>query len=255
MNYFANPAAAERYAKSRPYFHPLVVDRIKERRGSYGRFMRALDVGCGTGQSAVAVAQIADEVIGVDVSRAMLAQAPAHARITYVAAPAERLPFDDGGFDLMTAGLAFHWFKRDAALREAQRLLCPGGWLVIYNDGFTGQMIGHEGYAAWNEEYRARYPTPPRNSAPLTDTAMEAFDFTRIVRDSFTHDIAFSAEQLTGYLMTQSNVIAAVELGNESFQSVGDWLITSVRPFFGEEARNFRFFCEINIFMRSLAAS
>ncbi len=29
MNYFSPRSAAERYAKGRPYFHPLVVERIK----------------------------------------------------------------------------------------------------------------------------------------------------------------------------------------------------------------------------------
>lgn len=31
MNYFAHQTAAERYAQSRPYFHPLVIDKIKVR--------------------------------------------------------------------------------------------------------------------------------------------------------------------------------------------------------------------------------
>jgi hypothetical protein len=45
MNYFAYPTAAERYARSRPYFHPLVIDKIRTVLRLQTLLAQALDVG------------------------------------------------------------------------------------------------------------------------------------------------------------------------------------------------------------------
>jgi len=50
----------------------------------------------------------------------------------YLSDDAGRLPFDDGTFDVVTSTEAFHWFPdRDAVLREAYRVLTPGGRLLL----------------------------------------------------------------------------------------------------------------------------
>ncbi len=49
MNYFAHQTAAERYAKSRPRFHSVIIDRMKTVCGVV--FERALDVAYGPGLS------------------------------------------------------------------------------------------------------------------------------------------------------------------------------------------------------------
>lgn len=53
-----------------------------------------LDVGCGTGLSAVALKDIASEMVGLDASPQMIAWAPSDDRISYVVSIAEQLPFD-----------------------------------------------------------------------------------------------------------------------------------------------------------------
>src|SRR4051812_10321444 len=99
MNYFAHETAAERYAQSRPYFHPLVIEMIRRFLGLDCAVATALDVACGTGHSALALTEIAESVVATDISCSMLAEAPAHARIRYIDAPAERLPVDDCSAD------------------------------------------------------------------------------------------------------------------------------------------------------------
>ncbi len=63
MNFFAYPTAAERYAKGRPFFHPLAIEKIKAKCCEHGRIGMALDVGCGTGQSTLALLEVADEIV------------------------------------------------------------------------------------------------------------------------------------------------------------------------------------------------
>ena len=86
VNFFAHKTAAERYARSRPYFHPLVIERIRAFLGLKRPLPVAVDVACGTGQSALALTEIAESVIATDLSPSMLAHAPAHERIRYVQA-------------------------------------------------------------------------------------------------------------------------------------------------------------------------
>ncbi len=98
--------------------------------------MRALDLGTGTGAVARGLAQLGLAVTGLDPSDALLAQAhaldgEAGVAVAYRQGKAEALPFDDAGFDLVTAGQCWHWFDRPRAAAEARRVLRPGGALVI----------------------------------------------------------------------------------------------------------------------------
>src|SRR3712207_289760 len=85
-----------------------------------------LDIGCGTGLGAVAVAELGWSVVGVDVSRDQLAGARARG-VEVVETDAESLPFDDASFDAAIS-LWTHTDVADfsAALREAARVLRPG---------------------------------------------------------------------------------------------------------------------------------
>ena len=92
-----------------------------------------LDVGCGGGLLAEELARLGCTVTGVDLSEPSLAIARAHAAhgdlaIAYVAASAERLPFADASFALVTCcDVLEHLDDPDAALAEIARVLAPGG--------------------------------------------------------------------------------------------------------------------------------
>ena len=236
MNFFAHETAAERYARSRPYVHPQIVARIAGLTG-VARFASALDVACGTGQSTRAVASIAERVTGIDASAAMLAQAEPAPGVQYQVATAESLPFDDGMFDLITVGLAFHWFDEARFLAEARRVLRSGGWLVLYNSAFGGEIVESPAFRAWNREvYLSRYPTPPRGRQPITSEFVAPFGFELVADERGTAVAQMTGEQIAAYLLTQSNVIAAVEQGSESLESVAEWISTGVREFVGDES-------------------
>jgi ubiquinone/menaquinone biosynthesis C-methylase UbiE len=99
---------------------------------------RVLDLGCGGGHVTYRVAAHVAEVAAVDLSQPMLdvvlRTAAEHGLRNVVVrqSAAERLPFDAACFDLVLSRFsAHHWRDLDAGLREAHRVLAPGGGAVL----------------------------------------------------------------------------------------------------------------------------
>jgi ArsR family transcriptional regulator len=97
-----------------------------------------LDLGTGTGKMLQLLAPRASRAVGLDASHAMLAVARANlekAGLTKVElrqADIYAPPFARGTFDLVVVHQVLHYLEDPArALREAARLLCPGGRLLV----------------------------------------------------------------------------------------------------------------------------
>ncbi len=124
---------------SQPY-RSRAVDReflsfLRER--GMDRPPTALDIACGTGNQLVANRAAAPGLIafGVDRSLGMLRQAAAKTEeIGWLQADSAALPFAAGSFDFAGCQYAFHHFRDKAGmLREAYRVLRPGGRFVLRN--------------------------------------------------------------------------------------------------------------------------
>lgn len=238
-NHFLHPERAEDYERYRPYFHPLVFSRALHLTGET-RVEVALDVGCGTGQSTRAMATVSRYVVGVDTSAAMLRQARLHG-LTCLQASAERLPVADASVDLVGVGLAFHWFDRDAVLREARRVLKPRGWLLVFNSWFAGTMQGNDDFAEWQRAYLQRFPAPPRHSQPIDARVLHATGLREVANEDFTHRHAFTRAELVGYLKTQSNVSSAIDSGAATDATATAWLMRTLEPVFRTTTGTFDF--------------
>jgi ubiquinone/menaquinone biosynthesis C-methylase UbiE len=107
--------------------------------------VRVLDLGCGGGHVAFNVAPLVREVVAYDLSPEMLAIVAREAKergldnVTTERGAVESLPFEDGSFDVVLSRFsAHHWSDLDAGLREAARVVKPGGMVAIVDTVASG---------------------------------------------------------------------------------------------------------------------
>jgi ubiquinone/menaquinone biosynthesis C-methylase UbiE len=107
---------------------------------------RILDVACGTGEFLKACAEHGNGIAGVDLSDTAIDRCKARLPDgEFYACPAEKLPFDDGQFDLVTClGSLEHFLDPVAALREMVRVAHPAARFVILvpNKDFLTRKLG-----------------------------------------------------------------------------------------------------------------
>ena len=110
------------------HYHDVVLRAVPE------GCRRALDVGCGEGRLAGELAELCDEVIGIDshaptLARARLKhQAP---NLAFVDGDVMTHPFALESFDFISAVATLHHLPLEAALVRLRSLLRPGGVLVV----------------------------------------------------------------------------------------------------------------------------
>lgn len=130
--------------------HRAMLRRIRAVAGD--RPINVLDIGCGTGVFAAKVRNAfpSARVWGIDLVSGMLEKgAPRwrqhQAAIQPVQGDSERLPFADDSFDFITCANSFHHYPhQDRAVAEMNRVLRPGGRLMIidgYRDAPWGWFI------------------------------------------------------------------------------------------------------------------
>ncbi|MCL2658409.1 MAG: class I SAM-dependent methyltransferase [Betaproteobacteria bacterium] len=97
-----------------------------------------LDLGCGAGHLAFALAPLVARIVAVDPSEGMLAtvrKATSEKNLANIEtrmAAAEKLPFDDGTFCFAaTRYSAHHWTQLPRAMAEMRRVVRPGGHVLV----------------------------------------------------------------------------------------------------------------------------
>jgi ArsR family transcriptional regulator len=113
--------------------------------------LRVADIGCGEGYLAVEASRWAARVIAIDRSSAVLEKARALAErrgvrnITWKRGEIEAVPIRDGSVDLALLSQALHHAEDPAAaLREAFRVLLPGGRVLVLDLRAHAEAWVHE---------------------------------------------------------------------------------------------------------------
>lgn len=128
---------ADVYAKARPRYPDTVVSFLESRQVLLPGAV-IVDVGSGTGLSALPFLKAGYSVIGMEPNDAMRKEGDAflanYAGFRSVKGTADATSLPDHCADFALAAQAFHWFDLDTTRAEMQRILKPPGWfLAMWN--------------------------------------------------------------------------------------------------------------------------
>ena len=204
------------YERHRPGFPNDFFDRLLTR-GWFAPGMRVLDLGTGTGTLALGFARRGLDATGLDIAAELLEVAESTAtaqglNARFVAGRAENTGMDPAGFDLVSAGQCWWWFDSDAAIKEAGRVLAPGGRLLICNfsylplpgnvAGRTEDLVLHHNPGWPKAGWRGVHPEQVR--------ALDEGGYRHVESFSYTVDVPFSHEAWRGRIRTCNGVGSAL---------------------------------------------
>jgi SAM-dependent methyltransferase len=177
----------------------------------------------------------------MDLSAEMIAHAKKEKEIHYLIASGETLPFGEDEFDLITISQVFHWLDRTRFFAEVEHVLKETGWLVVYDNYLSDEMTDNQRYCPWfRDVFLEKYPTPPRNWPAFDPNDTEQDGFFLANSEVIKNTIPFTLDSFVEFLLTLTNVIAAVEGGRENAAEASRWLTAELGPFFhGEESFTF----------------
>lgn len=215
-DHFSSHAAA--YATYRPAYPPELVAWLSSIASAT---KTALDVGCGSGQLSLLLAERFDSVIATDPSAQQIESATAHPRIDYRVAPAEASGLPAASIDLLTAAQAAHWFDLPAFFAEARRLLKPDGVIALISyarlksEGPIEEIVERFRLVTLKDYW------PPERALVENDYRDIHLPFTAIEVPPFVIEVQWPLAALIGYLDTWSAVRAMEKaVGRDAFDAV-----------------------------------
>lgn len=123
---------ADAYDRGRPAYPDEAVSWLLGSVRHTGHRVDVVELGAGTGKLTERLLEQDCAVVATDLSEVMLARLRRRATAAHaVAAGAEQLPVTTRSADLVVAAQAFHWFDAERVVREAARVLRPGGQLAV----------------------------------------------------------------------------------------------------------------------------
>jgi SAM-dependent methyltransferase len=133
------------YIKYRPGYPEQIIEILANKIGLNQNSIIA-DIGSGTGISTNLFLKNGNKVFGVEPNKEMRESAElifgANSSFISVNGTAEKTNLKERSIDLIFSAQAFHWFNANDTKKEFERILRPGGYIVIVwnvrkeNDGF-----------------------------------------------------------------------------------------------------------------------
>jgi SAM-dependent methyltransferase len=204
----------ELYERARPLYPPqLFGDLVAYADLKPGS--RVLEIGCGTGQATLPLAERGLEVVCVELGAGLAAVArrklAAFPQVEVVNALFEDWEAEEASFDAVIAFTAFHWLDPEAKYAKPARLLRPGGALAVAE---TDHVQVEGGDAFWPEvqaDYDAVVPSeenrPPPRPEEVDDLRAEIEGtslFGEVEVRRYLADVTYSAEEYIAVLDTYS---------------------------------------------------
>jgi SAM-dependent methyltransferase len=174
-----------------------------------------LEIGCGTGQATVPLAQRGYAVVCVELGAGLAAAArrklAPFGNVDVVHANFETWEPERGGFDAIVAFTAFHWLDPELRYEKSARLLRANGSLGLVGTLHVQRRGGDTFWAEVQEDYDTVVPSEDNRPPPLSEEvddlgaeieATGRFDYVGARRYVWGHD--YTAEEYISLLDTYS---------------------------------------------------
>jgi SAM-dependent methyltransferase len=206
-------ADAEAYQRTRPVCPPEMFDDLMDRAG-LAPGSRVVEIGCGTGQATVPLAERGLAVTAVELgaslaalARRRLARFPAVEVVT--SAFEDWQPPDDERWDAVIAFNSLHWVGNPARYARPAALLRPGGALVVAGLSWARPTDAEPFWTDVQEDYLAvgfrGSPPPSPEQIPPKHLPPEALAyFTETSSQRYPFHMTYSGADYLAQLSTQS---------------------------------------------------
>lgn len=217
--------AAEDFDRTRPVCPPQAFDDLIRLAG-LARGDRVVEIGCGTGQATVPLAERGLAVTAVElgpelaaVARRRLAGFPAAEVVT---SSFEDWPPTGPPFDAVVAFSALHWVDPDLRYAKPFELLRPGAAMVVGGCQWARPADDQRFWTEVQEDYRAvgyagEPPPPPEQIDAWHFPAEAAPLFTEVASRRYPFPFEYSSGDYLAILATQSGTHALGQAGRAEF--------------------------------------
>ncbi|MGO8946326.1 MAG: class I SAM-dependent methyltransferase [Ktedonobacterales bacterium] len=222
-------SVATYYDAYRPGYPSQVVDDVLEM-AHIGRGSRVLEIGCGTGQLSVPIAQRGAMLTAVELGPALADIARRHLSLfpaaTVEVGKFEEWPAPTQPFDAVVCANAFHWLDPTIRFAKSAQLLQPDGVLAIVHPhhvkggtaGFSSAMQPY--YVQWGLSDTPTFEAPdPADLPPMYPELDQLALFTDVRRHRFEFLVEYSSESYVGLLHTDSLVLSLDASARNGFLS------------------------------------
>lgn len=218
--------AAELYDRARPRYPRALVDELARAAG-LGPDSRVLEIGPGTGQLTVSLAESGCRVIAVELGDAMAEVArqrlSAFPRVEVRVAAFEDWELPEEPFDLVVCATAFHWLDPAVRVVKAAGALRPGGCLaLVVTDHVAGGTTeffaqAQRCYERWDPATPPGLRLRPASEIPTDCGELESSPhFEQVVATRHTRDITYTTDQYIDVLLTYSGHRALEETARQN---------------------------------------
>lgn len=203
-------SGGEAYARNRPSYPPALGEALA---AACSGHRLALDIGCGTGQLSILLADHFEQVVATDLSQDQIANATSHPAVDYRLEGAELLSVRDQSADLIVAAQAAHWFDIERFYDECRRVGQAGAIvaLVSYGVPYLEDPLNAIFQRFYWQQIHRFWPVE-RHHVETAYTEL-SFPFENVALPLLAIRHQWGLEALLGYIATWSASRRAVESG------------------------------------------
>jgi SAM-dependent methyltransferase len=205
---------AERYHRARPGYPAALYDDLARLAG-IGPGCRVLEIGCGTGQATIPLAERGCQIVAVELGAELAAVARRNLAgfpdVQVITAAFEAWPLPPEPFDVVLSATAFHWIDPAVRVVKSADALRPGGFLAtIATHHVAGGTIpffadAQGCYERWDPATPPNLRLEPAEAIPMEGAEIEQSGrFERPAFHRYATDIPYTTESYIDVLLTYS---------------------------------------------------